>query len=66
MIAAAIALAVIVAIVVVLLALRPAAKPAPGPSRHVPPASQSPSGAGQQDQGHKAGRSAGQQHEGDG
>jgi hypothetical protein len=70
LIAAAIALAVVAAIVVVLLALRPAARPAPAPARHVPPASLSSSAAGPQPgqarQGHKAGRSAGQQHEGDG
>jgi hypothetical protein len=68
MIAAVIALAVVAAIVVVLLALRPAARPAPpGPSRHVPPASQSAAAAGPQpSQGRKAGRAARHQHEGDG
>ncbi|HMH93072.1 MAG TPA: protein phosphatase 2C domain-containing protein [Streptosporangiaceae bacterium] len=70
MIAAAIALAVLAAVVVVLLALRPAARPAPAPARHVQRASQSSSASGPQQgqagQGHKAGRSAGHQHEGDG
>jgi hypothetical protein len=52
----------------VLLALRPAARPAPpGPSRHVPPASQSAAAAGPPpNQGHKAGRAARHQHEGEG
>jgi uncharacterized membrane protein YdfJ with MMPL/SSD domain len=68
MIAAAIAFAVVVAIVVVLLALRPAARPSqPGPARHVPPSSPSAAAAGPQpNQGHKAGRAARLQHEGDG
>jgi hypothetical protein len=68
MIAAAIALAVVAALVVVLLALRPGARPAPpGPSRHVPPASQSAAAAGPPpNQGHKAGRAARHQHEGEG